>query len=192
MGLHPPHRRGDSPHARLPRPVLLDELFAAVPEAVELAARPRAGRRGRRARRPGPHGGLADRNRARTDRLVCFAGGGAYDHEIPAGHPGAGRALRVRHLLHALPARGGPGRPPGRLRVPDHGRPHRRPPGGQRLALRRGQRRRRGRQPGRRGHGAPDRLGLRRDPPPLAARCSATFAVGTGHRIVDRPRWSTA
>ena len=28
--------------------------------------------------------GYADRNRARTDRLVCFAGGGAYDHEIPS------------------------------------------------------------------------------------------------------------
>ena len=27
--------------------------------------------------------GYADRNRARTDRMVCFAGGGAYDHEIP-------------------------------------------------------------------------------------------------------------
>lgn len=26
----------------------------------------------------------ADRNRARNDRLICFAGGGAYDHEIPA------------------------------------------------------------------------------------------------------------
>ena len=28
--------------------------------------------------------GYADRNRARSDRLVCFAGGGAYDHEIPS------------------------------------------------------------------------------------------------------------
>ena len=27
--------------------------------------------------------GYADLNRARTDRMVCFAGGGAYDHEIP-------------------------------------------------------------------------------------------------------------
>ncbi len=25
-----------------------------------------------------------DSNRARIDRLVCFAGGGAYDHEIPS------------------------------------------------------------------------------------------------------------
>jgi glycine dehydrogenase subunit 1 len=27
---------------------------------------------------------FAERNRARADRLVCFAGGGAYDHEIPS------------------------------------------------------------------------------------------------------------
>ena len=29
-------------------------------------------------------GDLADANRARSDRLVCFAGGGAYDHETPS------------------------------------------------------------------------------------------------------------
>jgi glycine dehydrogenase subunit 1 len=28
--------------------------------------------------------GFGDLNRARSDRLVCFAGGGAYDHEIPS------------------------------------------------------------------------------------------------------------
>jgi glycine dehydrogenase subunit 1 len=28
--------------------------------------------------------GFADRNRARSDRMVCFAGGGAYDHETPS------------------------------------------------------------------------------------------------------------
>ena len=61
----------------------LDELFAAVPAALQV------------------HGGLAmadglpepdvldapgspgRRQRARTDRLVCFAGAGAYDHEVP-------------------------------------------------------------------------------------------------------------
>ena len=26
---------------------------------------------------------LGEANRARSDRLVCFAGGGAYDHEVP-------------------------------------------------------------------------------------------------------------
>jgi glycine dehydrogenase subunit 1 len=62
----------------------VDELFDVVPEALRLQ-----------------HGlelsagvgepdvlaameGYADRNRARSDRLVCFAGGGAYDHEIPS------------------------------------------------------------------------------------------------------------
>ena len=62
----------------------IDELFDVVPEALRLQ-----------------HGlelsagvgepdvlaameGYADRNRARSDRLVCFAGGGAYDHEIPS------------------------------------------------------------------------------------------------------------
>jgi glycine dehydrogenase subunit 1 len=61
----------------------IDELFQAVPAALQV------------------HGGLAmadglpepdvfehlealaDANRARTDRLVCFAGAGAYDHEVP-------------------------------------------------------------------------------------------------------------
>ena len=28
--------------------------------------------------------GFAGQNRARSDQLVCFAGGGAYDHEIPS------------------------------------------------------------------------------------------------------------
>ena len=62
----------------------LDELFAAVPEAVKL----------QRALELADGAGepdvldhmedLADRNQARTDRMVCFAGGGAYDHETPS------------------------------------------------------------------------------------------------------------
>ena len=62
----------------------LDELFAVVPEAVRL----------QHALELADGVGepdvvdrmevLADRNRARTDRMVCFAGGGAYDHEIPS------------------------------------------------------------------------------------------------------------
>lgn len=62
----------------------LDELFAVVPEAVKL----------QRALELADGVGepdvldrmeeLADRNRARGDRMVCFAGGGAYDHEIPS------------------------------------------------------------------------------------------------------------
>ena len=62
----------------------LDELFAAVPEAVKLQ------RNLELADGAGEPDVLdyverfADRNRARTDRLICFAGGGAYDHEIPS------------------------------------------------------------------------------------------------------------
>ena len=62
----------------------IDELFAAVPEAVKLQ------RTLELADGVGEPDVLAhmeqfaDRNRARTDRLVCFAGGGAYDHEIPS------------------------------------------------------------------------------------------------------------
>ena len=62
----------------------LDELFAVVPEAVRLqhaleladgVGEPDVLERMEV---------LADRNRARTDRMVCFAGGGAYDHEVPS------------------------------------------------------------------------------------------------------------
>jgi glycine dehydrogenase subunit 1 len=62
----------------------VDDLFEVVPEALrlqrglELAAG--AGEPDVLAHMEG----LADRNRARSDRLVCFAGGGAYDHEIPS------------------------------------------------------------------------------------------------------------
>ncbi len=62
----------------------VDDLFDVVPEALrlqrglELAAG--AGEPDVLAHMEG----LADRNRARADRLVCFAGGGAYDHEIPS------------------------------------------------------------------------------------------------------------
>ena len=121
-------------------------------------------------------------NRARSDRLVCFAGGGAYDHEVPPVVRALAGALGVRHLLHALPARGGPGRPPGGLRVPDHGGPPGRAAGGQRLALRRGQRAGRGGQPGRGGRRAPRRCGSRPGSTRTGGPVLATFAAGTGHR----------
>jgi glycine dehydrogenase subunit 1 len=61
----------------------LDELFDSVPEALRLAG-------GLRFAEGAPEPDvlahieqLADANRARGDRLVCFAGGGAYDHEVP-------------------------------------------------------------------------------------------------------------
>jgi glycine dehydrogenase subunit 1 len=62
----------------------LDELFDAVPEALKLQ------RALELADGVGEPDVLAhmeafgEQNRSRTDRLVCFAGGGAYDHEIPA------------------------------------------------------------------------------------------------------------
>ena len=62
----------------------VDELFAVVPEALRLQ---RGLELADGVGEPDVLAhleGLADRNRARSDRLVCFAGGGAYDHEIPA------------------------------------------------------------------------------------------------------------
>jgi glycine dehydrogenase subunit 1 len=61
----------------------LDELFAAVPAALRIS-----GGLGIDDGRPEPDvlahlGALARANRARADRLVCFAGAGAYDHEVP-------------------------------------------------------------------------------------------------------------
>jgi glycine dehydrogenase subunit 1 len=61
----------------------LDELFAAVPEVLRVS--------GGLALPPGQPEpdvlrhltALAENNRARADRMVCFAGAGAYDHEIP-------------------------------------------------------------------------------------------------------------
>jgi len=62
----------------------LDELFTAVPEALRLA--------GGLDLAPGlsepdtmaAMERLADRNRRAGRELVCFAGGGAYDHEVPS------------------------------------------------------------------------------------------------------------
>ncbi len=62
----------------------VDELFSVVPEALLL-------QRGLELEAGigepdvlAHMEDLADANRARNDRLVCFAGGGAYDHEIPS------------------------------------------------------------------------------------------------------------
>ena len=60
------------------------ELFEAVPEALKLH---RSLELADGASEPdvlATMEGYADHNRARSDRLVCFAGGGAYDHEIPS------------------------------------------------------------------------------------------------------------
>lgn len=66
----------------------LDELFASIPEALRLAA-------GDLPLRPGlsefdalaEMQVLAAANRACGPDLICFAGAGAYDHEIPAAVP---------------------------------------------------------------------------------------------------------
>jgi glycine dehydrogenase subunit 1 len=61
----------------------LDELFASVPAALRLG-------RGLSLADGSPEPdvlvrmeALGEANRARSDRLICFAGGGAYDHEVP-------------------------------------------------------------------------------------------------------------
>ena len=62
----------------------VDELFTVVPEALRLQ---RGLELAAGAGEPdvlAAMDGFADRNRARSDRTVCFAGGGAYDHEIPS------------------------------------------------------------------------------------------------------------
>ncbi len=61
----------------------LDELFATVPAALRVA-----GGLALADGLPEPDvfahlEDLADANRARSDAMVCFAGGGAYDHEVP-------------------------------------------------------------------------------------------------------------
>ncbi len=61
----------------------LDQLFETVPEALRLA-----GGLAVPPGRPEPDvlaelEAMAGANRGRADRLVCFAGGGAYDHEVP-------------------------------------------------------------------------------------------------------------
>ena len=62
----------------------VDELFTVVPDALRLQ---RSLELADGVGEPDVLAhleGLADQNRARSDRLVCFAGGGSYDHEIPS------------------------------------------------------------------------------------------------------------
>jgi len=71
----------------------VDELFDVVPEAVKLQRDLELADGVGEPDVLAHMEGYADRNRARSDRLVCFAGGGAYDHEIPSVTPAlAGRA----------------------------------------------------------------------------------------------------
>jgi glycine dehydrogenase subunit 1 len=62
----------------------IDQLFDAIPEAIRLQ---RGLELADGAGEPDVLAHLdayADANRARSDRLLCFAGAGAYDHEVPA------------------------------------------------------------------------------------------------------------
>ena len=168
----------------------LDELFAVVPAAIRLAggldldrgsSEPDVVDRMERAR--------PRRNRRGRGELVCFAGGGAYDHEVPAGRPvRSPSASGVRDLLHALPARGRPGRPAGALRVPDDGRAPVGAADRQRLALRRGRGARRGGQPRRRDDRATRRCWvLGRRPPALARGARHVRRGAPATSIVDVP-----
>ena len=62
----------------------IDELFDVVPEALRLQRGLELSAGVGEPDVLAAMEGFADRNRARSDRLVCFAGGGAYDHEIPS------------------------------------------------------------------------------------------------------------
>ena len=150
--------------------------------------RPRHGAGPERARRARPRwSAWPARNRPRGPDLVCFAGGGAYDHEVPAGGAAGGVPLRVRHRLHAVPARGRPGRAAGAVRVPDADQPARR----------------RRRSPTPRCTTAPPPASRRSTWPAAATgrptvwvsrgvhpnwrEVMRTFAAGTGHELVDVP-----
>ncbi len=73
----------------------LDDLFAHIPEAVRLASGLALPRGEAEADVLSTLGELAGRNIAPERDLVCFAGGGAYEHEIPS----AVRSLASRSEL---------------------------------------------------------------------------------------------
>ncbi len=61
----------------------LDDLFAAVPEAIRLQRRLELADGAGEPDVLAHLAELAEANLARADRMTCFAGGGAYDHEVP-------------------------------------------------------------------------------------------------------------
>ncbi len=62
----------------------VDELFAVVPEALRLQRGLELAAGTGEPDVMATMDVFAERNRARSDRMVCFAGGGAYDHETPS------------------------------------------------------------------------------------------------------------
>ena len=165
-----------------------------APTSSSPASRPRSAWRAAWTSRPGcpkpdvaaELARLAGANRTGPE-LVCFAGGGAYDHDVPAVDPGAGGKVGVRHVLHPLPARGRPGGPPGPVRVPDPGVQVGGPARCQRVGVRRSDRHRGGGQPGPGRHRPQHRVGERGPEPPLAPGPGHPDG-GPGHR--DRRRAS--
>jgi glycine dehydrogenase subunit 1 len=101
----------------------LDDLFSAVPAALRLAGGLDLPDGMTEPDVLASMGDLARSNRPSGRDLVCFAGGGAYDHEVPP----VTRALasRSEFVTSYTPYQPevAPGSPPGRLRVPDAGRP---------------------------------------------------------------------
>ena len=169
VGTYIPHTDDEvATHAGLPRPLLGRRAVRRGARGPPAPARPRVGRRRGRARRTGRHGGPRRPEPGPLRPAGLLRRRWRLRPRDPFGDPGPGRSLRVRHLLHALPARGGPGRAAGHLRVPDHGGPADRAAGGQRLPVRRRQCRRRGGQPGRGRLGPRHGVGVRRHPSPLA------------------------
>src|ERR1700759_1548063 len=82
MGHHPPHPREEiAPMLASLGLSSLDELFDAVPDALRLAAGLDMAPGLSEYDTADEMVRLADRNR--TD-LICFAGGGAYDHDVPS------------------------------------------------------------------------------------------------------------
>ena len=145
----------------------VDDLFDCIPSALRLA--------GGLDLPPGlsepdvamEMARLASENRAAID-LVCFAGGGAYDHDIPA----VTRALAGRSEFVTSYTPYQPEVAQGVLQalfeyqtlVSRSGRAA----GGERIRLRRRQRNGGSREPGRGGYGPEHRVGERRAQPPLA------------------------
>ena len=148
---------------------------------LDRAARPAAGPLGDRVLRP--PGGARGAQRPRRRRALLPRRGDV--RPLRAGdrrrdHP----ALGVPHPVHALPAGGLAGRPPGDVRVPDRDLGAQRAAGRQRLALRGALVGGLGRLPGDRRDRAPARSSSRAASIPTAARRSAPT------RAASAPRWS--
>ena len=94
------------------------ELFECIPEALRLASGLELAPGMSEPDVASEMSRLARRNRAASE-LVCFAGGGAYDHDVPAVTRALGGRSEFVTVLYALSAGGGPGSPRGPLRVPD-------------------------------------------------------------------------